>query len=311
MKKLIVVALFGATLLYAEDSAFDAGNLTSDSAYGLTSNEKLFKQKLDSLNDTSSQLNAKINQLNERIEGLQSMLEGINSQYSKSNSRLTQLETFSEIRENNITQELKNLRNSIQANKEIQEANNKQFKAVLAQLSSLVDSINADYVSKDQLENKTLNTLVAFNHINDDVNATLEQNLTSDTKQQEKLNDESWKKKKHNEILDLALKDFRDDKFQDSRAKLHFLIEKHYKPARATFWLGEIEYKQQNYNQAIQYYKQSSSMSTKGDYFPKLLYHTAISLDKIGDTKSANNFYKALKTNYSDSPEAKASPNRK
>lgn len=49
-------------------------------------------------------------------------------------------------------------------------------------------------------------------------------------------------------------------------------------------------------------------MSTKGDYFPKLLYHTAISLDKIGDPKTANGFYKALKTNYPNSPEAKASP---
>ncbi|EAL3833094.1 hypothetical protein EJU97_07570, partial [Campylobacter upsaliensis] len=68
---------------------------------------------------------------------------------------------------------------------------------------------------------------------------------------------------------------------------------------------------QQNYNNAIVYYKKSSSISTKGDYFPKLLYHTAISLDKVGDTKSANGFYKALKTNYPNTPEAKASPNRK
>jgi len=39
------------------------------------------------------------------------------------------------------------------------------------------------------------------------------------------------------------------------------------------------------------------------------LYHTAISFDKIGDTQSANRFYKALKVGYPDSKEAKAAPN--
>ena len=46
-------------------------------------------------------------------------------------------------------------------------------------------------------------------------------------------------------------------------------------------------------------------------YMPKLLYHTAISFDKIGDTKNANKFYNALRQAYPDSKEAKASPVRK
>ncbi|HDZ5037592.1 TPA: tetratricopeptide repeat protein [Campylobacter jejuni] len=309
MKKIFTVALLGATLLYAESSAFGAGDITSDSSYGLTSNEKLFKEKLDSLNNENIQINARINEIDERIEGLQSTLEGVNSQYAKSNSRLTQVEKSSQDIENNFTSEIQKLKVYVEESRKIQEANNKQVKKVLAELSSLVDAINANYVSKNELNDANLSIKTTPTIVAADVNNTIENNSTQDDKV--KQIDESWKKKKNNEILELAIKDVDKNAFEDSKVKLNFLITKQYKPARANFWLGEIEYKQKKYNNAIVYYKKSSSLSTKGDYFPKLLYHTAISLDKTGDTKAANGFYKALKTNYPNSPEAKASPNRK
>ncbi|EOI1730269.1 hypothetical protein ACMYKS_002322, partial [Campylobacter coli] len=109
MKKIFTVALLGATLLYAESSAFGAGDITSNSSYGLTSNEKLFKEKLDNLNNENIQTNARINEINERIEGLQSTLEGINSQYAKSNSRLSQVEENNQNIENNFTSEIQKL----------------------------------------------------------------------------------------------------------------------------------------------------------------------------------------------------------
>ncbi|HEB9305076.1 TPA: tetratricopeptide repeat protein [Campylobacter coli] len=316
MKKIFSVALIGATLLYAESSAFGAGDLTSDSPYGLTSGEKLLKEKLDTLSNNDAQVNSRINEIEQRVEGLQSTLEGINSQYAKSNSRLTQLETNFEAMENNLSTELQNLKAYVEESRKIQDTNNKQIKKILAELSSLVDSINANYVSKDDLNDFNLNannTLVI--PTSDDKNATsLKENNASviPVKEKEvKQIDNSWKKKKNNEILDLAIKDLNDNSYENSKTKLNYLISKQYKPARANFWLGEIEYKQKKYNNAIAYYKTSSALSTKGDYFPKLLYHTAISLDKIGDPKTANGFYKALKTNYPNSPEAKASPNRK
>lgn len=316
MKKIFSVALIGATLLYAESSAFGAGDLTSDSPYGLTSGEKLLKEKLDTLSNNDAQVNSRISEIEQRVEGLQSTLEGINSQYAKSNSRLTQLETNFETMENNLSTELQNLKAYVEESRKIQDTNNKQIKKILAELSSLVDSINANYVSKDDLNDFNLsakNTLVIST--SDGKNATsLKENNASviPVKEKEvKQIDDSWKKKKNNEILDLAIKDLNDNSYENSKTKLNYLISKQYKPARANFWLGEIEYKQKKYNNAIAYYKTSSALSTKGDYFPKLLYHTAISLDKIGDPKTANGFYKALKTNYPNSPEAKASPNRK
>lgn len=311
MKKIFTVALLGATLLDAESSAFGAGDMTSNSSYGLTSNEKLFKEKLDGLDNKNIQTNARIDEISERVEGLQSTLEGINSQYAKSNSRLTQVEESSQNIENNLTSEIQKLKAYVEESRKIQEANYKQVKKVLAELSSLVDAINANYVSKNELNdaNLSVKTTTPIIVSTVDVNNTIENNSTQDNKV--KQIDESWKKKKNNEILKLAINDVDKNAFEDSKTKLNFLITKQYKPARANFWLGEIEYKQKKYNNAIVYYKKSSAISTKGDYFPKLLYHTAISLDKTGDTKTANGFYKALKTNYPNSAEAKASPNRK
>ncbi|EAJ2295640.1 hypothetical protein CXE64_00425 [Campylobacter coli] len=317
MKKIFSVALIGATLLYAESSAFGAGDLTSNSPYGLTSSEKLLKEKLDTLSNNNVQANSRINEIEQRVEGLQSTLEGINSQYAKSNSRLTQLETRFEAMENNLSTELQNLKAYVEESRKIQDANNKQIKKILTELSSLVDSINANYVSKDDLNSTNLgikNTVVVPLSIDDKNITSSDENNASVAPVQEKevkQIDDSWKKKKNNEILDLAIKDLNNNSYENSKIKLNYLISKQYKPARANFWLGEIEYKQKKYNNAIAYYKKSSALSTKGDYFPKLLYHTAISLDKIGDPKTANGFYKALKTNYLNSPEAKASPNRK
>ncbi|MBK1971327.1 hypothetical protein JG677_00235 [Campylobacter sp. TTU-622] len=313
MKKILSVALLiGATFVYAENSAFGAGDLTNNS-YGLTQNEKTIKQKLDTLNNNYSEINARINEANERIEGLQSAIEGINSQYTKINSRLNQSEENYENLENNLTQEINNLKSYVEESRKIQENNNKQFKKVLAELSTLVDSINTDYVSKKEME-KNYNNINVIPQKDINTTSTIENNQSSKItpeEQKEIVYDESWKKENNNKILDLAILDLNQNKFEEMKLKLNYLLQKHYKPARVNFYFGEIEYKQKNYNNAIVFYKKSSAISTKGDYFPKLLYHTAISLDKIGDPKTANGFYKALKTNYPNSPEAKASPNRK
>ena len=309
MKKTILVALLGATFLCAENSAFGAGNLASDSSYGLTKSEKLFKEKLDKLSNDTAQLSARINEIDQRIEGLQSTLEGINSQYAKSNSRLSQVEK--ENAENNLSSEIQSLRAYVEESRKIQEANHNQIKKVLTELSSLVDSINSSYVSKDELKNTDKTTLAVKKDNSNKIKAAEQiKELNEDANTEETI-DETWKKKKSDEILTLAIEDLNKNSFKQAEEKFNHLIKNKYKPARVNFYLGELEYKQTNYNNAISFYKKSSSISTKGDYYPKLLYHTAISLDKIGDTKSANGFYKALRTNYPKSPEAKASPNRK
>ncbi|WP_257942679.1 Tol-Pal system protein YbgF [Campylobacter lari] len=325
---LLSVALLGATFLHAEISAFDAGKVDTKTPYGLTQNEKLQyenQERLKALNEYYTNLTSKINTAVENIEGLQSVTEGLNAQYSKANTKLLSLEENYQNFDANITQEIQNLRAYIEENRQIQEKNHQEIQKVLGEITTLINKINDDYISKEDMnqtitffqseiarvQNQTKITPV-IPVVSDD-NKT--QEIIQDTNKTQdeviEVKDDSWKKLQSSEILKKAIDETNKNQFEEAREKFEYLISIHYKPARSTFWLGEIRYKQQDYAGALGFYKKSSAISTKGDYVPKLLYHTAISLDKVGDPKSANKFYKALKTAYPDSPEAKVSPDRK
>lgn len=282
---LLWVALLGATLSYAEVSAFNAGNVVSSSAYGLTQNEKLLKEKLDTLNGNFLQVNSSLDSTNERVEGLQSTLEGINSQYSETNTRLNEFEQNL----NTLNEEFKKISAQLRATRN----ENKQIKQALSELTQLI-SVS---IGKDIMEQ----------------NATAPSFKDSNTTAVAKKDEPAWKRKESIEILNTALKEFEKKESLDSaKEKFEFLITRRYKPARANFYLGEIEYKQQNYSGAIVLYQKSVALYSKDtDYMAKLLYHTAISFDKVGDTARANGFYQALKAQYPQSAEAKAAPNRK
>lgn len=282
---LLWVALLGATLSYAEVSAFNAGNVVSSSAYGLTQNEKLLKEKLDTLNGNFLQVNSSLDSTNERVEGLQSTLEGINSQYSETNTRLNEFEQNL----NTLNEEFKKISAQLRATRN----ENKQIKQALNELTQLISAS----IGKDIMEQ----------------NATTPSFKDSNTTAVAKKDEPAWKRKESIEILNTALKEFEKKESLDSaKEKFEFLITRRYKPARANFYLGEIEYKQQNYSGAIVLYQKSVALYSKDtDYMAKLLYHTAISFDKVGDTARANGFYQALKAQYPQSAEAKAAPNRK
>ncbi|WP_139452189.1 tetratricopeptide repeat protein [Campylobacter armoricus] len=327
-KKLLSVALLGATFLYAEISAFDAGKVDTKTPYGLTQNEKLQyenQERLKALNEYYTNLTSKLNTAIENIEGLQSVTEGLNVQYYKVNTKLFSLEENHQNFDTNITHEIQNLRAYVEENRQIQEKNHQEIQKILSEITTLINKINDDYASKEDM-----NQSIAFfqseiakvqNQANaskiipivNDMNKTQENIQEVNTTNVEIIEkkDDSWKKLQSSEILQQAIVETNKNQFENAKEKFEHLISIHYKPARSTFWLGEIRYKQQDYAGALGFYKKSSAISTKGDYVPKLLYHTAISLDKVGDTKSANKFYKALKTAYPDSPEAKASPDRK
>ncbi|MBQ7270560.1 MAG: tetratricopeptide repeat protein, partial [Campylobacter sp.] len=120
----------------------------------------------------------------------------------------------------------------------------------------------------------------------------------------------SFKDKDLSAILKEADELFAKKDYANAKERYEFLVSKGHKPAKSSFMVGESLYFQGKYGEAINSYKKSISYNENGDYTPKLLYHTAISFDKIGDKDSGTKFYNALKASYPDSEEAKASPNR-
>jgi len=72
------------------------------------------------------------------------------------------------------------------------------------------------------------------------------------------------------------------------------LLKKAYKKAPTEFYLGEIAYKKGRYKKAIEYYQESATLNDKASYMDKLLYHTAVALNKKGKNQEAKIFLKAV-----------------
>lgn len=160
-KTLIHTALvLGAvsTLYSAEVSVFEAGNINSDSPYGLTENEKILfeqRQQIEKLSKELAHMRSQYERLEGQIEGVQSVLDGTASRVGQSDAQAKTLVRRVEFLDSNLSsisaqfEQLKELANQT---REVQETNNERVRTVLAEISSLIDSINANYAPKSQLD---------------------------------------------------------------------------------------------------------------------------------------------------------------
>ena len=88
------------------------------------------------------------------------------------------------------------------------------------------------------------------------------------------------------------------------------LVEEGYKPAASLFYLGEIAYYTKHYKDAVYYYKQSAERYDKAGYMDVLMLHTAISLEKTGQTAQAKAFYRSLVDTYKGRKSARIAAKR-
>ncbi|MDR0761655.1 MAG: tetratricopeptide repeat protein [Campylobacteraceae bacterium] len=282
-------------VINAEPSAFDAGRFNSDSPYGLTESEKYLldiNKKTEELSTELRRLKSAVDTAIEKSDGAVSLLDGLNDKIA-SISETIQTTDANQTEQNENIAKLKNdiseLEKYITENRKIELGNQETIKSVLAELASMVDTLSANYAALDKriaaLENKKSQTAVT-------VQGQFSSNISSEelSKESEKL--------------------FENKEYANSKKYFAELISRGYKPARNNYMLGEAEYFSQNWSEAIVNYKKSVKLYDKANYMPRLLYHTAISFDKLGDTANANQFYKLLKATYPESKEAKASPNR-
>jgi TolA-binding protein len=300
LKNLKLAALIiGAALSLhgAEISVFDAGNINTDSPYGLTENEKVLyeqRKQIEKLTKDLSQIRSQFDQLDSQVQGVRSVLDGTASKVGQSDAKTRSLSQKVEILDANVTalsKQIEHLSEVLHQTQETQKSNNEKIHTVLAELSSLIDSINSNYAPKSQVDE-------------------LAQKVESLLVQSAKKDYSSLESKEGAVLIKEALEHFNANRLDEAKIRYEILVKKNYKPARSNFYLGEIAYKKEQWRTAIKHYKISIDLYDKADYIPRLLYHTAISFDKIGEPSNANAFYKALKTNYPNSKEAKASPDR-
>ena len=294
MKKSILVVglttLVPLLLLSAEPSAFGAGDLNNPKPYGLTSNEKVIletKQKLHTIAVKSNNQANEVDSLRERLDGLQSIIESLSRKAHNNKINLQKLQEQNSLKSQNSDEYEKRLSDVVQNNTDSIE----KTKLIVTEMSTLVDQINKDYVTKAE-----------FNSLVRDVNKFKElmakelKNGTPST---------VTSKKSSADLYNEAKKLFDKKYYTKAIENYELLIKRKYKPAYAHYMIGEMNYRRKNYANALSYFKKSTALYSKASYMPTLMLHSAISMDKTGDKKHAKAFYKAIVSKYPQSKEAK------
>jgi len=276
MRFFVSFSLLSSLLLASEPSVFGAGNLNAPVPYGLTSEEKLIlenKQEIQAVIQKNNIQNAKVETVTERLDGLQTIIEGLGQSVNEQRIALQKI-TESSVGDGNLSSSINELRQQTTANGE----NITQLKTLLEELSHVVDSVNASYVSKEE-----------FSLLMKQLKMTMPTKAETNSKMEPKALE-----KKAKGLFD-------QQKYAEAQAAYEILIQKKYKIAESNFWLGETYFQRHEYKSAISFYKESASLYDKASYMPTLLLHTGQAMEKNGDLTSAKAFYKATISKYSGS----------
>ena len=292
---------------FAETSMFGAGDLNSSNPYGLSKTEEVIVKNKKNLVKTEQKIKkttTKVDDLNERVGGLESLLEGeslkLNKTYISLNKHLSEYKLYTQNTTKDITrnkdkilslelqidEDMDNIRSLIAQNTK----NIQTLKKSFDKIAKLTNEINNNYISKKEFD-KLISLL-------DDKPATTVKSTPKKTKKVAST-------KSSEELLLEAKAFFKRDYFTNALPIFEDLVSKNYKPAESNFYIGEIKYYRKKYKDALHYFKTSMTLYDKASYLPKLLLHSAISFEKLGDNDNAQNFYNTLIDIYPESNEAK------
>ena len=277
---------------FAEKSAFGAGNLDSPNPYGLTSAEKKIldnKHTLDNVKGASRKNQSRIGRVEESVSGMQSIVEGLNENGRNQTLKLQELQTQMSGSNETSTALNTKLDEIILTHDE----NIKQLKLVMGELSTLIDSINSSYVTKEE-----------YNTLATEINS-FKLEVSKQLKKIARSGNSPYDNKSNAKVEKDAFSLYKKKKYADAIDAYEHLIKKNYKPARSHYYIGESYFQLNEYSNAIVYFKESAKRYSKADYMPSLMLHTAISLEKTKDTDGAQQFFQALVAKYPSSSEAK------
>lgn len=319
MKKSFLIFLLSTFAVANEVSVFGAGNLESSNPYGLTKTEEHIlknKKELGSIDTKVKSVKTTLETISERIDGLESIYEGdsqkLNSAMITMNKLLTDFET-NQNQTDKSSEDIKNLKKVtdqiLQMQDEISSLNKKNIdnlKLALEEITKKVNTIDSKYLSeKDFKKNmEQFVTVAEFNALK----KSLKINTNIDDKSTISKNIDKNKELSADEkasMLEEAKRLFKIDYFTKAIPMFEELIASNYKPAESNFYLGEIWYYRKKYESAISYFKKSAVLYDKADWMPTLLFHSAISFEKLGDFKNSASFYETLINVYPHSNEAK------
>lgn len=319
MTKYLLSFLIVSSLAVAEEiSVYGSGDSSGNGSYGLNSSEKHILKNQASINALTSKvgdINSLLDSIKNRLEGLESTYEGdsakLNSTSRKVDELMQRVGASSDLGSNNGPV------SSQGGDAQLAETVN-GLKAALTKLTTLVNKMNSEYVSSNELEKnmqqfitreefEALKKAVGIKTSQVSPTTKLDANTASiDT---QSSNEVSTKKLSTPEdklnLMKEAKTDFDSKKYEASTPKYEKLLEANYKPAEVNFYLAQNWYMRKKYDSAISYYKKSAMLNDKAAYMPTLLLHSAISFEKTKDKDNAKSFYSTLIDLYPNSNEAK------
>ena len=302
MKKIIPLLFVITSLTVAEEvSVYGASN--QDSSYGLSATEKHILKNQSNISNLSSKLeeiNSLVKSINGRLEGLESTYEGDSRKLNDLSLKLNQSS---------------DLASNEQASN-VNQSDLNSLKAALTKLTTIVNKINAEYVSSTELE-KNMQQFVTreeFEAVKKAMGIKTPQGSSKTTVEaKEKIVDttsavSSVELKTADDKIKFmadAKKDYDAKVYNSAIPKFEKLIEVNYKPAENNYYLGDMLFKRKKYDQAIVHFKKSAMLNDKASYMPTLLLNSAISFENTKDKENAKNFYSTLIELYPNSQEAK------
>lgn len=326
MTKYLLPLLVVSSIAVAEEVSV-YGNSNSNSSYGLNSSEKHIiknQAKIGELTSSVGDLKTLLNSINRRLEGLESTYEGdsvkINTTSKKVDDLISRYNSSSDLDSNSTTS------NSSSDSDLTTTVNN--LKTAVAKLSTLVNKINSEYVSSNELQKNmqqfitreefealkksmgVKTSAVAPTKTTDKKDANVVATADVTTASSNTGFGELKTAEDRAKLLDSAKKDFQAKNYNGAIPKYEKLVELNYKPAEGNFYLAEIWYMRKKYDQAIGHFKKSAMLNDKAAYMPSLLLHSAISFENTKDKENAKNFYSTLIDLYPASSEAKEAKNK-
>jgi len=271
VKTIIVYGLIGVfSLVWGyEPSVYGAGDIESANPYGLTKTEEAVlenKKRVQTLYN-------RVKEQQRKIEGLTTVIEGQNREIVV------------------LKEELKVVSKRVDP---LKRDSNKTY-TLLLELGKMLDTINNSYVSRDELQGMISNSGGGGNN-QEEVSSTTNSYQENGSSYIRSNSGES----RYREAINL----FSMGSYSLAKEAFSEAVLAKYKPASSNYYLGECSYYMRNYQDAIAYYKQSSSMNDKASYIPRLYLHTAISLSNSGEEEQAKGFFKYIIENYPNTKSA-------
>lgn len=241
-KKYYISVLFLLSItLQAEPSVY--GN-----SKGFVSPQKVMSENKKHI----ARLRQEISEQKEQIEGLKSIVEGLSATI------------------HTLSQKTHSASTAVDSN---------QSMNLLHELGSMIDKINADYVTKEELNRAISGKHTILNVDKDDA-------------------PEITKVKTPAQMYSEGVRLFAKHRYNEANSRFTLTDKQAYKGAASNYYLGEIAYYTKKYEDAIRFYKKSAGLNDKASYIDTLLLHTAIALESTGEKAQAKVFYENIVANY-------------